>query len=72
MATTPILALLEEHTKNIKISAGVTNNVGDTTPPSDIDALERKWEGELRRLSERIEGRAMFTGRRWFRYHREY
>ena len=48
MATTPILALLDEHTKNIKISAGVPNNVGDTTPPSDIDALERKWEGELR------------------------
>ena len=47
-AIKPVLCILNEWMKNTEIGVKVTNNMEGYIPPSDIPALEKKWEGELR------------------------
>ena len=49
---TIVLALLDERMKKLEIGGGIATNMEDYTPYSDIYVSEKKWEGELREVSE--------------------
>ena len=62
---TPVLILLDKRMTHIELNTG-TLGVGHTAVTSEITKLENKWEGQLREVTARIDGTAVFTGGRWF------
>ena len=65
---TPVLIILYESMKHMKIGGGVTKNIENENPSPEIISLENHFDEELRELSARLEGRSVFIGERWFRY----
>ena len=56
-AITLVLAILDERMKKLDIRGGVPKKTEDYMPSSDIYALEKKWEGELKEVSAKEYGR---------------